>query len=630
MKFLLMLILSGLVSFGLAPSNTYASVASAPPTVTLTADLASGQPVGTTITWSAQSSDPFFTEFRLAIREPGQTSDRVMFDFRAEDTFSWTPIDQGYYLFTVTARNPITHEQASAARSFSITSVVTDSPIVSPTDHPLVALYSAPACQPGNQMRVVFRPVAGPPYVMTPAKPCRLGKSVNIYVAGMRAATRYVLVHELLDAQGNHLSFGPRRTFRSGTPDVPFFSGEVVVPPSDETSLSEDFLLFQPIARVPTPPDLAFMTDLAGNVVWYEDTQITDPDFSGTNELFRPTGEGTFLMVFAQDGLLGQVLREIDMLGNVVRETNIARVREQITPTNPAEFIGSFHHETRRLPNGHTAVLASVEQFHDLGNGPVNIVGDYIIVLDEDFQVAWSWNTFDHMDIHREAILGEICEPFAGGCPPLFLDDIATDWTHGNSIAYSPRDHNLIYSTRHQDWIVKMAYEDGAGDGHIVWRLGPDGDFTTDSTDPYPWQSHQHDPNFVADSNQIVVYDNANTRCVLLPAPCNSRGIVYELDEANMVAHVRLNVDFGHFDFAVGSAQPLANGNFHFNSGWHGNPAESTSDEYTPDGALAYSFNLDTRAYRSFRLRDPYTDASLGTPIEFARVDRYLALPRER
>ena len=191
------------------------------------------------------------------------------------------------------------------------------------------------------------------------------------------------------------------------------------------------------------------------------------------------------------------------------------------------------------------------------GLGPVDILGDMVVVLDENLQVVWTWNGFDHLDVTRAAILGETCLPDAGGgCPPVLLDSVANDWMHSNAITYDPTDGNLLLSMRHQDWIIKIDYADGLGVGDVSWRLGPEGDFTIDSADPFPWFSHQHDPNF--DSlGQLAVFDNGNTRCSVLPAPCNSRGQVYQLDEQDMTAALVVNADLGTNANAVGSAQPL-------------------------------------------------------------------------
>ena len=43
---------------------------------------------------------------------------------------------------------------------------------------------------------------------------------------------------------------------------------------------------------------------------------------------------------------------------------------------------------------------------------------------------------------------------------------LAKDWLHTNSIAYSPADGNLLISMRHQDWVLKLDYRDGAAPPH--------------------------------------------------------------------------------------------------------------------------------------------------------------------
>jgi hypothetical protein len=215
---------------------------------------------------------------------------------------------------------------------------------------------------------------------------------------------------------------------------------------------------------------------------------------------------------------------------------------------------------------------------------------------------------FDHLDINRVAILGETCSGLdQPGCPPVFLMPTANDWMHSNAITYDPRDGNLLLSMRHQDWVIKIDYQDGLGTGNVVWRLGPDGDFTTDSLDPYPFQSHQHDPNF-SSTFGLAIYDNGNTRCNGDPA-CVSRGQVYQLDEVAMTATLELNVDLPEYAFAVGSAQPLVNGNFYFNSGIQGGGVPfSGVREYQPDGTLSHAIDFDNLSYRSHRMRSLYSN----------------------
>jgi hypothetical protein len=233
------------------------------------------------------------------------------------------------------------------------------------------------------------------------------------------------------------------------------------------------------------------------------------------------------------------------------------------------------------------------------------------VVLNENWQVVWFWNGFDHLDVTRKAILDEKCVGLQFGCPPVMLAEEANDWMHSNAIAYSPADGSFILSMRHQDWVIKIDYADGAGTGDVIWRLGLEGDFTIISSDQYPWQSHQHDPNYVAD-NQIVLYDNGNTRCASNPALCYSRGQVYTLDETTMTASLDINANLGNYSLAVGSAQPLMCGTFHFDSGVQITPRAlfATSDELLPDGSITYSLKIRSLVYRSFRMINLYYDSS--------------------
>jgi arylsulfate sulfotransferase len=184
----------------------------------------------------------------------------------------------------------------------------------------------------------------------------------------------------------------------------------------------------------------------------------------------------------------------------------------------------------------------------------------------------------------------------------------ANDWLHANSIAYSAADGNLLVSLRHQDWVVKIAYDDGAGDGALLWRFGPDGDFTlAPDADPFPWQSHQHDASYLA-AGELGLYDSGNTRCETT-GDCESRGQVYVLNEGSLSATVATNLRLGASSSALGSAQLLANGNLHFNSGVAdtGTSREGRSEEYLPDGARSCGIAVASAVYRSFRMCDLYT-----------------------
>jgi hypothetical protein len=223
-----------------------------------------------------------------------------------------------------------------------------------------------------------------------------------------------------------------------------------------------------------------------------------------------------------------------------------------------------------------------------------------LMVLDEDLQVVWTWDAFDHLDVTRGPILGELC---TGSPCPLTG---AVDWLHDNAVSWSPTDGNLLISVRLQDWVIKIDYARGTGDGHVIWRLGQDGDFSVSSSDPNPWFSHQHYPHYLDDST-LVLFDNGNTRRAS-DSTAHSRGQVWKLDEDAMTASLVFNVDLGNYSAELGTAERMPNGNFVFDSGSQGAPPAlfGQSIEVLPDGTKTYVQEVAARDYRSFRMSSLY------------------------
>ncbi len=164
--------------------------------------------------------------------------------------------------------------------------------------------------------------------------------------------------------------------------------------------------------------------------------------------------------------------------------------------------------------------------------------------------------------------------------------------------------------------MVKINYRNGRGDGSVLWRLGKQGDFRLvplNPADPYPWFSHQHNPNYIdTNGTTVEVFDNGNVRCNgAAPGTCDSRGQVYQLNEQTMVATQTLNGDVGVFAEAMGTAQRLANGNFNFTAGLvlSSSPpyAYAHDVELLPDGTRIYALQVNTPEYRAWRLSTLYS-----------------------
>jgi hypothetical protein len=572
------------------------------------------QLVGDPVRWTATPSDcAGDLVYQFSVKAAGEPF-HVVRDFSALDHFLWAPMEEGRYRIRVTAKDGYDGtDTVSAVVSDRVDSRVTGShAVVTPTANPLVALFSVPPGR-GGTVHVEFS-VAGPQpdWRSTNELPRRPGKSTNFFVAGLLPETRYEMRYVVTDHHHEHHSSPLLFTTGAIPASVVFPPRNVLVPPSPGTDLHQD-MLFQVRASAPQNAPYFYATDLAGRITWYYDAAQAGFLPSQLAAAASLVPGGTVLVTGADSmqpvPLSLNVLREIDLAGNPLRETNLAAVNAQLTALGH-DIIYSFSHDVQRLPGGNTAVLGLTERTVDINGTPTNYIGIMVVVLDQDFQVTWAWDAFDHLDVNRGPVLGEVVQPGAGDPDAAVPNLPAVDWLHANTISWSPADQNLVVSLRQQDWTIKIDYANGAGDGHILWRLGQDGDFTVNSSDPSPWFSHQHDPHFIDDTT-LIVFDNGNTRRASDPN-ANSRGQVWALDENSQTATLAFNVDLGNYSDRVGSAERLSNGNYCFTSGFIVTPpAGGQSIEVLPDGTPTYVLQLPGVAlYRSFRVRTLYAGVS--------------------
>jgi arylsulfate sulfotransferase len=562
-------------------------------TVAVSTSVSSPAPVATPVTFTAVvSGEPTNNNwYRFSVRE-GSGPYHIIRDYGPVSTLMWTASDhEGTYEMDVAASNLDTGDMASGSTTFEFDPIATGEPVISPTANSLIFLYSAPACAAGRRIRVEFTSPDGI-WQPTPFKDCNPGHTTNFYLAGLRANTTYIAQHAI--DNGLRLQRGPLLPFTTGNVPANLYSDTILVP--SPAGASNPYLLGSVVGGTPVA------NDLAGNVVWYGPNL---PTWLLTNP--EPGGALLGVVEVTPADPAQELIRKIDLTGMTLLETNAARVNEQLAYLGKRQ-ITAFHHEARTLSDGHIAVLAGVEQIltNVQGPGPVDVLGDMIIVLDRNLSVVWTWDTFDNLDVTRKAVLGETCAT-EGGCPPYALASNPNDWTHGNAVTETA-DGNLLYSTRNQDWVIKISYGHGTGDGHIIWKMGVDGDFQMNSSDPYPWFSHQHDPNFeLSNPSRLLVFDDGNTRVSVLGGG-NSRGQALQVDEQKMVVTPVLNADLGYYAAAVGSAQLLLDGDYHFDVGFvqENKTIDSYSLEVAPGGQIVYNTHQNTILYRTFRMVDMY------------------------
>ncbi len=577
---------------------TTAPIASAM-SLALNPSIPSPAPVGTVVTWTANVSnaDPGVLWYRFRSHRTDQPF-HVVRDYGPVNSLDWTASNsEGSYEVELSVRNLSTSEVEATSVIFQMTSLVTgNTPVISPTSHPLVSLYSAPPCPTGSRMRVQFQSASNST-LMTPYKQCAAGLSMNFYLAGVQPDLSYSAQYLVNAGSGDQA--GP-----SVSSNVPGLSASLSASlglPQLSVQQPPPNTVVDPIILHASLDGQPNATDLSGNLLWFYPGILSI--------LTRPESGGLFFGLVEDETAdqSGQIVREFDLLGLTVAETNAARVNEQLAAMGKRQ-ISAFHHEARSLPDGNMLVLATVEQIlTDVqGPGPIDVLGDMIVVMDRNLQVVWTWDSFDFLDPSRVAVLGETCSAATAGCPPFYLATTANDWLHGNSVQLTP-DGNLLYSSRHQDWLIKIDYNNGMGIGNVIWRLGVGGDFAIDSSDPYPWFSHQHDGQYVPRQAQstITVFDDGNTRQFLNP-DANSRGQVLQLDEQAFTATLLLNADLGVFSTALGAAQKLSSGNYFFDAGILADES-ALLVEVDPSGSPVYSLQSSGPEYRSFRMRDLYT-----------------------
>lgn len=431
---------------------------------------------------------------------------------------------------------------------------------LTPTPNPQVVAYSIYLPAPAK-VRVQF----GTDNRMTSSQitPSPNGGMVHVYVAGMLANTSYQM-HALVTFNNGSSFTDVDQTFNTGTaPATP----PIQVSTSPGGAPEPGVELFDTV--VPHTAAQLFATDLQGNVLWTYRYDGSALDAIQAAKLL-PNGHFLLLISFVSSLPTAQlsnlpggtidVIREVDLAGNTIRELSLAQLEQSLTAHGYRFTLQGFHHDVLPLPNGHVVVLADMrEPYTNLPGypGTTSVLGDLLVDVDQNFNPTWVWNTFDHLDVNRH--------------PMNF-----PDWTHGNAILYSSEDHNLLFSMRHQNWILKIDYQDGSGSGDIVWRLGPDGDFTLlGGTDPTDWFYAQHGPSFFSGNTaglfQLGVMDNGDDRQFPSSVVCDqpgqppchySRTPVLDIDENSKTATLISNYTPSPalYSYFGGNVEQLANG----------------------------------------------------------------------
>ncbi len=467
----------------------------------------------------------------------------------------------------------------------------------------------------------------------------------DVPAVGMRAGSTYTLTVTATDAGGQTATADPV-TFTTGAlpADIP-----PLTVTSDPTKVAPGITLF-PITKRATPaavagqplPNLGLLVgvDTEGNIVWYHHAPSPIGDA-------RMLANGHILYEYNDMGA-----REIDLLGNVVREWagrlelgRLATDQYGRTIAGPDAIpvdIDSMHHEINQLPNGNFLTLStelnSVSGFTQpmCGEPPEQFTGTYQLISDvvvefepETGNVVHEWHLDDYFHPQATPADSNIC-PFAPAfAVPVFLytamGDVK-DWTHANAAVLDEGRNAILVSVRHLDALLAIRYADDADgkSGDLLWRLGPGGDFTLEGQGEL--QYHQHAVE-VQDDGSLLLYDNGNDRPGTDGTSPDvnqhpySRAVRFALDEASKTVtqewEMRSTIDGRPlYAFFVGDADHLANGNILIDNGGITDPAGRSAlvTEVTPtgteSGTVVFTILVDdgggSFVYRARRLPSLY------------------------
>ena len=482
---------------------------------------------------------------------------------------------------------------------------------ISATQNPLVAQYNLTIPRQNLGAWVEFGPdtTYGRQTSKTGVSTFIGRQTISILVAGMKPSTTYHM-RAHVDWYGGGSWVDQDQTFTTASlSSVGLVAPQIKITlPPQSPSPNPGVELIDGLILGPPNPSLltTFVTDLEGNVIWYYPASALE------GYKFLPNG-----YVIAN---LGSDLREFDLAGNTINDVSISQVNQSLQSQGYSYQLTGFHHDLLLLPNGHWIGLGNIlKAFTNLPGYPgvTNVLSDALVDVDPAGNVVWAWSAFDHLDINRQPM---------GLLPFTAAGVTGADWTHSNALQYTA-DGNLLLSMRAQFWILKIDYENGAGSGDILWRLGSQGDFALSGGDPSDWFYAQHDPVITNENGSqmtLSIWDNGNLRpnaggtsCnqyqYTQPLSCYSRATIFQIDQDTKVANLVWQDLPNLYSFWGGATEVLNNGDVEFDLTDPFDGPKSRVLEVTQTGSPQTVWQLDLtgeNAYRAFRIPSLYPGVS--------------------
>lgn len=298
-----------------------------------------------------------------------------------------------------------------------------------------------------------------------------------------------------------------------------------------------------------------FVVDREGNMVWYRELEssvgVGAPVF----------GDVQFALDY-NDLVYNRFTADIDDPSDYNAIIRVALTGELIDE-RPAPL---HHHAFTQMGDGRYGYVAADVREYELPDStePEDVVGDAIVVLDEDGSTLEVFNTWDDWD--GEVSVSQLAVPFYGNIP---------DWTHGNGLFYYPEDDTFLLSAGYAMAVLEI---DGTT-GQVVRDFGLDAD--VEVAPGSPQFNFQHDAHWT-DTDQMLmtsrwVPDQGHPQDTVIIA------VEYAIEDGQLEEIWSYGKDAGIDSIAEGQARHMANGNTMVNWGFSG-----ICREVTPEGEVAW------------------------------------------
>jgi arylsulfate sulfotransferase len=321
-----------------------------------------------------------------------------------------------------------------------------------------------------------------------------------------------------------------------------------------DTTQFDGFILVRGLA----PKGADVIIDREGDVVWYHhyDTVVRRP--------FSWSKNNTILSVYDSAHIVEYDLTGKQTLNLKLEEKNIQhKVHHDII----------FSEDGRIVTLTHDSTKMDLRKFG--GSKSQFLRADGILVLTPSGNIEWTWNLLQVLD-------------------PLKLDTktvaITHSLGHANSIAID-RDGHYLVSFRDFSQIWKINSKNGS----VIWKLGSGGDFKMDE-DAFFMRQHSA---FVNATGDLMLFDNGDRK-----TRPYSRILSFSIDEANMVAKLKVNIKLNDELSAdkMCSAEQIDDGKFLVCT----SKRKGIISIVDSAGDVQWRVNLTKPSYRDYFLKNPF------------------------